>query len=242
MSGGWSTWSADRRALMVFSACVIAEVLFVLAFDPFPTVDTDTHLASARGLVDVVGGGSITTSRLLEWNAVPAPNLLPQLALTALVATVGPLWAERLILLGYVILLSLAAVWAIRPTRPGAMLLTLFVLPLTFNLSFLWGFLNFSYSIAAFLVVAGLLMRWEGRLSWSRALALASILVLVFFTHLVGYLEAALLAVCILGAACMLGDRRLVASARAAIALAPGAALTLAFIVLDPLGPHEPVR
>ena len=114
--------------------------------------------------------------------------------------------------------------------------LAFFLLPLTFNFSFLYGFLNFSYSIAAFLVVAGLLMRWEGRLSWSRALALASILVLVFFTHLVGYLEAALLAACILGAACMLGDRRLVASARAAIALVPGAVLTLAFITLTQSG------
>ncbi|MFO0701017.1 MAG: hypothetical protein U0236_17480 [Nitrospira sp.] len=224
-------WNADRWAILGLTLCIVVQVLFVLAFDPFPTVDTAAHLASARGFADVMDGGSVTTSRLLEWNVVPPPNLLPQLALGALVPAVGSLWAERLILVGYIIVFSLAAGWAIRQTCPGAMLLSFFVLPLTFNLPFLWGFLNFSYSIAGFLLIAGLLMRWDGRLDSRRMMMFGSAMVLVFFTHLVGYLEAGLLALCILGAACILSDRPVAASIRTAMTLAPAAVLTLVFLI-----------
>jgi hypothetical protein len=228
----FASWDADRWAIMVLTACVIAQVLFILAFDPFPTTDTAAHLGSARGFADFIAGESVTPSQVLEWNIVPPPNLLPQLALGVLVPAVGSLWAERLILLGYVIMFSLAGGWAIRQTRPGAMLLGLLMLPLTFNLPFLWGFLNFSYSIAGFLFVAGLLMRWDGRLDFGRMMMLASALVLVFFTHLVGYLEAGLLAACILGAACIRDDRPLAALTRATIALVPTVVLTLLFLML----------
>ncbi|HMS84409.1 MAG TPA: hypothetical protein PKD12_12220 [Nitrospira sp.] len=230
MFAGWN--HVDSWALRGFITCVLAEVLFVLVFDPFPTVDMAAHLASARGVADIIGGGSVTTSHLLEWNFIPPPNLLPQLVLGALVPTVGSLWAERCILVTYVIVFSLSAVWAIRQTRPGTMLLSFFVLPLTFNLPFLWGFLNFSYSIAGFLFVAGLLMRWDGQLDSDRMKMLALALVLVFFTHLVGYLEAGLLSVCMLGAACILSDRPLAALTRAAMALSPAAVLTLVFLIL----------
>lgn len=225
-------WDADRWIILTFIVCIIAQVLFILAFDPFPTVDTAAHLGSARGFADVIAGESVTPSQFLEWNIVPPPNLLPQLTLGALVPAVGSLWAERLILLGYIILLSIAAGWAIRQAHPSAMLLGFLVLPLTFNLPFLWGFLNFSYSIAGFIFVAGLLMRWDGQLNSGRMMMLASAMVLVFFTHLVGYLEAGLLAGCILAAACILNDRPLMALTRAAIALSPAAILTLLFLLL----------
>lgn len=223
--------NADRRAILGLTLCVIAHVLFILSFDPFPTVDTAAHLGSARGFADMIEGRSSITSQFLEWNIVPPPNLLPQLALGALVPAVGSLWAERLVLLGYVVVFSVAAGWAIRQARPGAMLLGFFVLPLTLNLPFLWGFLNFSYSIAGFLLIAGLLMRWDGQLDSGRTMVFASAIVLVFFTHLVGYLEAGLLAGCILGAACVLHDRPRVALMHAAMALVPSAILTLLFLL-----------
>ena len=224
-------WNADRWTIGAFTVCVLGQVLFVLSFSPFPTVDTASHLASARVFADVINGGSATTSALLEWNFVPPPNLLPQLTLGLLVPVMGPLWAERLILVGYVIVFSFAAGWAIRQTHSGAMLLSFFALPLTFNLPFMWGFLNFSYSIAGFLVVAGLLIRWDGRLDLGRMMMLSSTLILVFYTHLVGFLEAGLLAVCILGGACILTDRPSAALMRAAIALAPAGVLTLGFVM-----------
>lgn len=240
------SWSVDRRALLALSACVAAQLLFVLAFDPFPGEDTATHLVSAKGLSDFVAGSSITASRVLEWNFVPVPNLLPELVLAAVMRVIGPHWAERLIVLGYVALLPFAAVWAIRQVRPGATPLAFLVLALTFNVPFLWGFLNFSYSIVGFLVVGGLLLRWQGQLDSRRTALLAFALVLVFFTHLVGYLEAGLLAACMLCAASLASERRSIAFMRAIAALAPAAVLTLIFLVsthsapavvsFDPLG------
>ena len=162
---------------------------------------------SAKGLSDFVAGSSITASRALEWNFVPVPNLLPELVLAAVMRVIGPHWAERLIVLGYVALLPFAAVWAIRQVRPGATPLAFLVLALTFNVPFLWGFLNFSYSIVGFLVVGGLLLRWQGQLDSRRTALLAFALVLVFFTHLVGYLEAGLLAACMLCAASLASER-----------------------------------
>jgi hypothetical protein len=60
---------------------VIVALGYVLSFDPFPTVDIASHLASARGMVDFLRGPSALAERMLEWHFLPVPNLLPQLAL-----------------------------------------------------------------------------------------------------------------------------------------------------------------
>jgi hypothetical protein len=224
--------------LVPFALCVLCEIVFIQSFDPFPTVDMPFHIAAASGMVDLLHSPSYPESKLLRWTMVPAPNLLPQLGLAALTSVTKPEIAEKLLLTGYIALLSFACFWALLAIRDSrALLLSFFILPLTFNISFLWGFLNFSYSIAGFLLVAGLLIRWRGQWNFTRAAAIALALVGVYFTHLVGFLEAALLTCCFLMLAIINDKRKWRVLAISAATLLPSAVLLATFFVLTRSAP-----
>lgn len=228
------TAAPDARVHMVplVALCVAVglEIVYILLFSPFFTVDTGNHLATAAALVDSLGEFELG-KRFLEWNLTPEPNLLSFVLLALLIPLVGIATAETLVLIGYVVALAAAAWYAVR-SAPGGEWLVLFVLPLTFSLSFLWGFLSFSYSVAVFLVVAGYILRTDVGMPGRRTVGLAALLTFAFFTHLVGYLASGLFVVAVLVARAALSPslRRAVVI-RGTSALLPSALLALVFVL-----------
>jgi hypothetical protein len=207
-------------------------VVYILSYERFVTVDAAAHIGTAAHLVDELTGSGADVGRLLEPNLAPAPNLLAGFLLTGLVWLAGIEWSERLLLLGYVVSLPAATWGALRSAGPrSADLLAFFALPLTFSFTFLYGFLNFSYSVVLFLVAAGVILRSGRTPTPARSLALSALLVVIFFTHLIGYLEAALLLLIVAGTQVAFARRTLRPQARhVALALLPTAGLTIWFL------------
>jgi hypothetical protein len=218
--------------LWVLAALVGLQILYVLTFDPFVTVDAAAHIGSSAQLVDMIRGTGFDAGELLEWNPFPAPNVLATFALSTLLWLSGVEWGERLFLLGYLALFPASLVFALRAAgRASSDFLAFFALPLTFTFTFLYGFLNYSYSVVLFLVVAGVVLRLPARPSARQSIALAALLCATYLTHLVGFLESALLVVLI--SVTLVAFERPLARAQArhlAIALAPSAALALWFV------------
>jgi hypothetical protein len=213
------------------AAAVVLECAYLLAFSPFYTNDAALHLSSASGLAQTVGGFELG-DRFLEWDPWPAPNLLATVLLSGLITVVGVDWGERLIQIGYVLTLPWAALYAVRAAGPGSGWLAYFALPLTFSLTFMYGFFNFSYSVVVFLLVAGFTLRTESTPSPRRTVGLALLLVLAFFTHFVGFLASGLLVVLLVGTrAVLLATERRACLVHGALAVAPSAALALVFVV-----------
>jgi hypothetical protein len=222
--------TAARPALLALGIAVALEIAYILLFTPFVTVDMSAHLGSAAGLVDSWGSFALG-NRYLEWNPLPQPDLVGLLLLALLIPSLGLAAAETLALVGYVVALSAAAMYALRST-PGSEWLVLFVLPITFSLSFLWGFLSFSYSVAIFLVLAGFLLRTEPRMPGRRTVGIAALLLLAYFTHFIGFLAGGLFVVLVLGARAVLVPQfRRVIVTRGAAAVLPAALLGLLFVV-----------
>ena len=215
---------------VVLAAAVVLEVVFVLLFTPFLTVDAAAHIGSAAALLDTLGGFELG-SRFIEWNPWPAPSIVGTLLLALAMPVVGDSWAETLVVLGYVVALPAATWYAVRASSASGWL-ALFALPLTFSLTFLWGFLSFSYSIVVFLVIAGFLLRTPVELPPRRAVGLALLLVLAFFCHFVGFLASGLLVLVVLSARAALtpAARRAVVR-RGGLAVLPSAVLALVFVV-----------
>ena len=166
--------------LLVLGVGVGLEIVYISLFSPFVTTDGAAHAGAAAALVDTVRGFELD-GRFLEWNPWPAPNLLGNLLLAALLPVFGVEWALRLILAGYVVALPVATLYAVRAMRPGSAWLACFALPVTFSFCVLWGFFSFAYSIIAFLLTAGFLLRSPLRLARTRTAALAGLLLLTFF-------------------------------------------------------------
>lgn len=222
---------ARGGGVLVLGAAVFLEIAYILLFSPFVTNDMATHIGSSAAFVDSLAGFELG-SRFLEWNPWPAPNLLAHLFLSVLIAAAGVESAEIIVLVVYVIALPFAALYAVRSTQEGSEWLAFFVLPLTFSFAFLYGFVNFSYSVVVFLVVAGFVLRTDARMTTRRSVALAALLVLAFFSHFVGYLAACLFVLAVIGvrAACLASRRRTIL-VHGAIALLPAAVLALIFVV-----------
>ena len=227
---------ADRAALrpaffVVLTGAVLLEVAYILLFSPFVTDDGALHIGSAAALVDSIGGFELG-DRFLEWNPVPAPSVLANLLLALLLPLVGVDWAERLVVVFYVCALPAATLYAIRSMRPGWGWLACFAVPMTFSYTLLTGFFNFSYSIVAFLLTAGFLLRSPLRMSLGRSVTLGLLLLLTFFSHLVGYAVAGLLVVLVLGMRALLHrDVRAINLRMGLVALVPSGALAVAYVV-----------
>ena len=177
---------------LAFAAAIAAELALVFVPKYFVTVDGAFHVSVAALLRDIIQGHGTVAFHYFEWHLVPVPNLLPDLALTGLMLVFDPGFSEKLLIAGYIVGLPLALRYAVRAVRPENAWLGFLALPLTFSFPFNYGFYNFSYSVILFLVVAGYALRHRGELDGRRAGILTGLLLLTYFTHIVGFLEAAL--------------------------------------------------
>jgi len=219
------------RYVALLGIVVAFEVAYILHFSPFVTADAAFHLATASALDHSLTGGFVG-SRFLEWNPWPAPNLSVTALTAAFIRLFGSDTAEKLVSVAYVISLPLAGLYALSTRRESGALLAFFILPLTFSLTFLHGWLACAYSSIVFLVVAGFVLRSATPMSASRTAGLAALLLLAYLTHIVGYLEACLFVWVLLGTRAVVSrEHRRQVLVRGALAFAPSVALALVFVI-----------
>lgn len=100
-------------------------------------------------------------------------------------SVVGPLLAEKLFLSAYVLLLPVAFRYALGAFRPEARSLWPLVLPFVYNHFLHLGFYNLAFAGVPFFLVLGFWGKRGGRLGPRETPALALLLLLVYFCHLV---------------------------------------------------------
>ncbi len=181
-----------RWPLIVLTIGVIVELASLVAQPVRYTIDGGLHLGSAFSLGRLLTGAPGPAQRYLQLDLFPAPNTSPELILAALMQRFDPDAAATILMAGYVVALPLAMVYAIRGIRPESLWIALFALPLTFTFMFEYGFYNFCYATAGFLVIAGFVARHRDGLDRVGVVALGSLLLIVYSMHIVPFIEALL--------------------------------------------------
>ena len=228
-----------RLAQLAFTLAIAAELALVFALRHFVTVDGAFHDSVAALFRDIIEGHGALAKHYYTAHPFPVPNLLPDLVLTGFMLVFNPAFAEKLLIVGYIVGLPLALLYAVRAIRRESAWLAFLAFPLTFSHSFNYGFYNFSYSLILFLLVAGYTLRHRRDMNGKRAAVLAGLLVLTYFTHIVGFLEAVLFVIIVLcvdwvvnaherGSNWRLRPRRLLLSA---VVLVPSALLAAWFFL-----------
>jgi hypothetical protein len=161
-------------------AGIVLQCAFVVGVPLVGFVDGGFHLNTAVVLSDALRGLSSPSSGYIAWVPIPFPNLLPELLLAALTLAFSPEWAERTLVLLYVVLLPLSVLYALRGVTRERDWLALFSLPLTFTFALHYGFYNFSFSLVLFLLVVGFTLRLPARPSKYRGMGLVGLLALTF--------------------------------------------------------------
>src|SRR5439155_14083910 len=95
--------------------------------------------------------------------------------------------AGKILLSVSVVGVPFASWFFVRQANPGNVLLAGLSLITTWNLFFLWGFINMQLSMALVLVVVGLWLRYLRRPDWLRWFIFLLVAVALYFTHLLGF-------------------------------------------------------
>jgi hypothetical protein len=173
---------------LLFLALLVLHVAPLWAFPFFPSQDGPTHLENAAILRDYHHRPFLQQFYLLSDRF--DPNWFGHLVLAGLMSVFPPLIAEKVLLTGYVVLLPLAAWYALDGVRPGAGWLAVLVFPFVHSFPYHMGFHNFCYSLGAFFLVAGYWLRHYQHFGLRQTLILAALLVLLYFCHLVAVVMA----------------------------------------------------
>ena len=219
---------ADR----VLWAALLLQLLPLLLLARVVTVDGPAHLAGAAVLLSYDDPGRDALRRLYEVDLSPVPNMLTTVLLAGLLLLAGPDAAERVLVGGYVVLLTLGLRYALRGVHPQAGWLAVAALPFAGNYLYYYGFYNFCLALALALFVLGLALRRRDGWSVRAVVGLCALLLLTWFAHLLPLLVAGLFVAVLAGLRTVAAGRPGGALAAARTHLLPPALAALPILVL----------
>jgi len=150
------------------------------------TQDGPAHVDSAWVLLHHgdpgVVGDALRKNYLLDLS--PVPNLLTTGLLAALLPLLGPDWAEKAVVAGFVLALAGGLRYALRGVDRRAGWLAVAALPFAGSHLVAYGFYNFVWGVALSLVAMGVALRARSGWTAVRTLALALLLLLTWSAHL----------------------------------------------------------
>jgi len=157
-----------------------------------PLLDYPNHLARAFVLAHL-GDPGFRFHQFYEAHWGFYPYLTQDLALIGLQRFFSIELAGRLLLSLCVLAVPLAAWFFLRQANPESDALAFLSLLVSYNLFFLYGFLNMQLSMAMCLLAVGLWLRYLARPSPIRWCLVLVVVTAVYFTHLLGFGMAGLL-------------------------------------------------
>jgi hypothetical protein len=168
---------------LLFGLLLILHLALVWAFPLLPTQDGPGHQAVAFILrqYDRPEAGLLRQYYLPNREALP--NWFIFFLMSRALGFLAVPMAEKVLVSAYVLLLPLAARYALRAIDPRATFLAVLAFPFTYNFLFQMGFFNFCCSLPAFFFTLGFWLRRPERPSPLRTAGLALLLLWVYFCH-----------------------------------------------------------
>ena len=204
---------AGRWALLILGAALAPAVAAIWFVPWFVTQDGPAHVYNAEILASSVGGFDRTSSwrnvYTVHW--LPIPNWAGSVSLAGLVAWLPAWLADRIMTSVTLVGFAAAIVWLRWRVAGGRSLhiTALLASILSMNMAWLFGFASFMLGACLFPITLGVWWPVRDRLSLPRLAALAALLTLGYFCHLVslGLTVLALMVLSVAGSVRSDGDR-----------------------------------
>ena len=182
-------WPLRLAIFLVLLGSVLLAPIWLVKYPPL--LDYPNHLASAFVLAHLHDPSfRFDQDYGADWG--PYPYLTLDLSLLALQRFLPVELAGRVYLSLCVLAVPLAAWFFLRQANPGQDPQALWALLIAYNLFFLYGFLNFTLSLALCFLAVGLWLRCLTRPSLFHWCLTGVAVMAVYFTHLVGFIIAGL--------------------------------------------------
>lgn len=173
----------SRRELLLLAVVIAAQLMPLVLLPYVPTQDGPSHQALAYALRVYDRPEGAPLRQYLMRNSEALPNWFVFFLQAKVLAFVSVAAAEKILIAAYVLLLPLGLRYALRGVSRDAGFLAALGLPFTYNFLFGMGFLNFCWSLAAFLFAFGFYLRRRARFRPRDVLPMALLAAWVYFCH-----------------------------------------------------------
>ncbi|MDQ3799092.1 MAG: hypothetical protein M3384_06560 [Acidobacteriota bacterium] len=192
--------STNARLLVFFVLLAVFTCSPIWAVDYFINQDGSGHVYSASLMTGLLQGNP-AVSEVYTFNSISFPNSSGHWILVGLLVFFSPFTATKIIVTFTYLGLVAAVGWLRLRTvgREGVVTSLLIGAAIGFNWLWLMGFYNFTIGVIGFTFTLALYYRWREDMNAPRALMLAALLVLVYFSHIIGFGILAV-SICLLGA------------------------------------------
>jgi hypothetical protein len=174
--------SGSRAYWLTFSAVLLFLSLPVITTTYAPLVDYPSHLARAYIL------SQYHHVPIYQQNYIEMRELLPNLAIDVIVPLllhfVSLVTASKIFLLLIVVLFAIGSHVLGVSLHGHATRLTILCMFLVYNSMLLYGFVNYLFGVAMFLVTFGLWFRWRNTLSIARLVIVGLLVLCTYLSHL----------------------------------------------------------
>lgn len=180
--------SSNARLLIFFLLLAIFTCLPIWAVGYFINQDGSGHVYSASLMTELLRGNP-AVSEVYAFNSISFPNSSGHWVLAFLLLFFSPFTVTKIIVTFTYLGLVAAVGWLRWRTvgREGVVTALLIGAALGFNWLWLMGFYNFTIGVIGFTFTLGVFYRWREDMNFVRALLLAALLVLVYFSHIIGF-------------------------------------------------------
>jgi hypothetical protein len=191
--------STNARLFVFFALLAVFTCSPIWAVDYFINQDGSGHVYSASLMTGLLKGSS-AVSEIYTFNSISFPNSSGHWILVFLLFFFSPFTVTKIIVTFTYLGLVAAVGWLRFGTvgREGVATALLIGAAIGFNWLWLMGFYNFTIGVIGFTFTLALYFRWREDMNLPRALMLAALLVLVYFSHIIGFGILAV-SICLLG-------------------------------------------
>jgi hypothetical protein len=175
-----------REDQSLFLALLLLHLVPVWAFSFFPSQDGPVHVETANILRQYHAPERVLFRTFYTLNTEPEPNLLSHWLMAGLLFLFPPLVTEKLLVSLYVILFPVSVRYALKAIDSRARFLSVLAFPFVLSWLLHMGFFNFCLSVALYFFVAGYWMRRRDGFSARSVLALATLMTMLYFAHVIG--------------------------------------------------------
>ena len=169
---------------ILFILTLLLQIACVLIPDYFVTHDGTAHLFNAQVILDLLTSSDSFYSHYFTFNEqLIQPNLISHVLLTIFLFFLQYAWAEKLLIVVYIILFSVGFRFYLKQTVTHYSWYSLLIFPFVLNAILFWGFYNFLLGLGTMLVFLGLLEKYKTELTVKRIIILFFLTVVLFFSH-----------------------------------------------------------
>ena len=179
-----------------FLLLIVINLLPLLLFESFPTVDGPAHLYNSRIIIELTTDNTSLLSDYFMFNQNINPNWSGHFILSSLMFLFPALIAEKILIIAYLIFLPLSFRFVFNKLKLKQTYIIYFIFPFTYSFLLYYGFYNFQLGLIFFFLAIGY---WEKYLDSGFRLKKIWILIalslLIFFSHLFIFM----MLICVIG-------------------------------------------